>query len=1856
MKRSRSFIIVTATMLMASSTLAGVTQAAGPAGSALAAPSAAEGSPGSERDIDDLVPAEAEGQALIAAPKFHTGGGIATYLIRLTEAPVPAYRGGRAGLPSTAPRSGQQLDPEAPAAQRYVDFLEEAQAEFITQLERSAGRDVDVKFTYQYAVNGLAVELTADEAREISTNPNVLSIAPDQIRELQTDVGPEQINADEVWNAATDLGLPADYLGEGIVIGTIDSGISPFNESFADVGDDGYDHDNPLGAGNYLGVCDSTPGNPVFDPDFPCNDKLIGAWVFDDLNETAIDNDGHGSHTAGTSGGNVVTGVTVDGAPGTFDISGVAPHANVISYLGCCSVGGLTASIDQAIEDQVDVINYSIGSSAPSDLWNDFDAIGFLNARAAGIFVATSNGNDGPGVATTGSPADAPWITSVGASTHTRRNGNVLTDLTSSSGTLPDISGTGVTAALPVSTPLVDAAEFGDEFCEDATGNETAFTGAIVICTRGVNGRVEKSQNVADQGAVGFVLVNDLLNNLSLLGDQYVIPGVFISNTDGVTLRDWLAVGADHAAAIQGTVFEYGPEFADIMSSFSSRGPNRAVDTIVPSVSAPGVDVLAALTDLEDPTGGDVHAFLSGTSMASPHVAGAGALMTQIRPEWSPAEMQSALMTSAFTGVLSHDLSPGTPFDQGSGRVDVAAAVSVGLLFDETFENYDASNPAEGGDPKTLNLASFANSQCLVQCTWERTATVPDNAIGAGPIADGVTWDATWSTDAGLDLGVVLSPATVSPGDTMSITVDADVAGADVGTTYFGRITLTPSDASIPTVTMPVAVVPSSGVLPDSIDIETRRDAGSQVVSGVESIEVVDFQGSVNGLVEGAQVTESLLEDPTNDDPYDVLTDVYVTTIDVPAGANSLVVETIAAEMPDADLFVGSGTTPSLATEECASTTGSAIEYCAIDDPAAGPWWVVVQNWDGTDDQPDSFTLSYGVVEGDLGNATIVGPAPTPTGEPYDMTVTWDLPDAEAGDVFYGEAVLGSDVGSTDDIGTLPIRLVRIEDDVTKDASVATAAAGDEIEYTVTVQPNVTDTDLEYTLSDLVPEGLTLVDGSVESSDGTAVVDGNQIDWNVTMPTAAGAAGDYVISTPADSEDCLNWAGFVDLGDPDGANIPVSTVIDGDSVAATAFSSIGPFPFYGESYPNLVVAEDGFATVTGGYGGAVFEPQVLPDAALPNGVIAPLWSDLIADATAGRGVRLANTGTAAVIQWENLPEWLPGDDATGPSVGTFQAWIYNSVSPDRPEMTFEYASLEALPAISTIGVENLAGTQATSYLDAAAATGLVDGDTLCYDYVGPTFAEATLTYTVTVDDPPTAGVLTNEVSHITDDPFAQSAIATADVTIGEVGQAEVTVAPGSVAFGNTLVDSTSAPRVVTITNSGDLDVDITDIAVTGPFAADGDDACDATIPAGESCTVSVTFSPTVVGAATGTLTITSNAPLVSVALTGTGTDEPVVDDPEVIAPLEPGRYWDTRPSPTLDGQQSDTGRLGAGATYAVQIAGRGDVPIDAVGVVANLTVIAPSAGGFATMYPCTDAVPTTSNVNFVVGSNVANNSIVPLSDDGQVCVYTTSESHFALDVNGFVPEGAGLVGVAPVRLLDTREGNPTVDGVAQGGGPVAAGQFIEVQVAGRGNVPADAATAVVNVTAVRPSGVGYVTLYPCGVRPLASTLNYAAGQIVPNGAVTDLSPDGTVCIYTEEASHLLLDVTGYVPTGVSGLASATPARLLDTRAFGVTVDGESMADGPIPGDTFIEVQVAGRAGVPADATAALLNVAAIRPVAPGFVTLYPCGVRPTTSNLNHGTGGIVANNTFTKLSASGTVCIYVSSETEAILDVSGWVR
>lgn len=722
------------------------------------------------------------------------------YLIRFAEAPLARYRGGEANLAPTNPqaRGTNRLDPNDADSRAYRQFLAERRTQYIDNIAQQIGRSLSPLFEYEAGNQGIAVELTPAEAANIANMPGVVSVQHDVERILMTDSGPNWIGAPGIWNGTATGGL-AGTQGEGIIVGVIDTGINPLNPSFADIGGDGYDHTNPFGSGNYVGVCD--PGDASFDPSFPCNDKLIGAWGFPSVNGgDPTDYDGHGSHTASTAAGNVVLGAALNAptASFNFDISGVAPHANIIAYAGCCTLSALTAAIDQAILDGVDVINYSIGSETSSDVWNDFDTVGYLNARAAGIFVATSAGNAGPGAATVGSPADAPWLTSVAASTHDRLLLNVLGSMSGGSTTPPaDIAGKSITSGYGPA-PIVYAGDFGDPLCPIGAFPANTFNGEIVICDRGVHARVDKGQSVLDGGAGGFILANDAPNGNSLSADAHVLPAVHITFDDGAALKTWVASGTGHTGTITGTVMDVNNSNGDIMAGFSSRGPNGAIDVISPNITAPGVDIVAAYG-----VGGVVEwNSISGTSMSSPHMAGAGALMMALHPDWTPAEIQSALMTTAFTSVLKEDgVTPADPFDMGSGRVDLNAAGLAGLVLDETEANYLAANPAIGGDPKDINLASMADSGCANACSWTRTVR--------STLATSVTWDATVVSPAGVTLNITPSSFVLAPGASQTITIDAVVNSDSNGAWEFGAITLTPAGGEAPAARMPVAVITS---------------------------------------------------------------------------------------------------------------------------------------------------------------------------------------------------------------------------------------------------------------------------------------------------------------------------------------------------------------------------------------------------------------------------------------------------------------------------------------------------------------------------------------------------------------------------------------------------------------------------------------------------------------------------------------------------------------------------------------------------------------------------------------------------------------------------------------------------------------------------------------------------------------------------------------------------------------------------------------------------------------------------------------------------------------------------------------
>lgn len=255
---------------------------------------------------------------------------------------------------------------------------------------------------------------------------------------------------------------------------------------------------------------------------------------------------------------------------------------------------------------------------------------------------------------------------------------------------------------------------------------------------------------------------------------------------------------------------------------------------------------------------------------------------------------------------------------------------------------------------------------------------------------------------------------------------------------------------------------------------------------------------------------------------------------------------------------------------------------------------------------------------------------------------------------------------------------------------------------------------------------------------------------------------------------------------------------------------------------------------------------------------------------------------------------------------------------------------------------------------------------------------------------------------------------------------------------------------------------------------------------------------------------------------------------------------------------------------------------------------------------------------------------------------------------------ANLVPIVAARLLDTRAGpgDATVDGEFQGLGKIAAGEFRKVTVVGRGGVVAGAESVMLNVTAIDPDGPGYLTVYPCTPQvPNASHVNYSAGDVTPNAVLAKLSADGSVCVFSLAAAHVAIDVNGYVPPGGAPL-TVDPARLVETRSGPghTTIDGESQGIGRAAAGATIEFRVTGRGGVPAGTEAVFLNVTAIFPAGPGFLTVFPCGSPvPDTSNVNYSGDDVRPNAVLATVGIDGRVCIFSSAAADIAADVNGYL-
>ncbi len=675
--------------------------------------------------------------------------------------------------------------------QNYLDSLAVNRQTMLTKAESLLGRSIQVRYIYDVILNGVSVELSAQEAEELQSLPGIRKVLKDQDYTYTTDAGPEWIGAGDIWDG-TAVPAAVGTKGEGVLVGILDGGINFDHPSFSDTPDDGFVYS---WTGDYLGVC-----APAGDPDYAdaCNDKVVGAWsyTYDAPSDfvTPEDAEGHGSHTASTVAGNFVD---VDFYGTEVTISGVAPHAQIVAYDVCyptpdggqCAGEDSVAAVQQAILDGVDVINYSI--SGGENPYSDGVELAFLDATAAGVTVSTSAGNSGPGAATVAHRS--PWLLSTAATSHNRKftsevdfsnplYENILT-LAGENPFTTDVINSDVIYAGEDSGNDLGCVAFPAEF----------FNDSIALIKRGTCTFSEKILNAEAAGAAGVLLFTDDRAPVAPSVSGTTIPGVMldIPGTVGDALAAWVTAQSDETVSISAFGALHSDDYADIMADFSSRGPNTTFDVLKPDIAAPGLEILAAVADgVIDPDGETELDLYQGTSMASPHDAGAAALLTALHPDWTPAEIKSALMLTAYDMLLKEDKTTAAdPFDIGAGRIQLEMAGLTGLVMDESIDNYEAADPDQGGDVRTLNTASVYDSACVGECSWTRTFT---------SVAD---LPATYTVSAPAWITVAPASFTINPGASQEITITADVSAYEPGEWIFANIEFLTDDTHPGTVT-----------------------------------------------------------------------------------------------------------------------------------------------------------------------------------------------------------------------------------------------------------------------------------------------------------------------------------------------------------------------------------------------------------------------------------------------------------------------------------------------------------------------------------------------------------------------------------------------------------------------------------------------------------------------------------------------------------------------------------------------------------------------------------------------------------------------------------------------------------------------------------------------------------------------------------------------------------------------------------------------------------------------------------------------------------------------------------------------
>src|SRR6266545_1622048 len=591
-------------------------------------------------------------------------------IVVFRQQPIAAYDGRLAGYAKTRPGNGK-VDPNSAASNAYRGLLQTGHAAFAAWLRTNAP-SARVTSEFYTVLNGAAVELNGVPIALLRNNPDVESVEYNALYQPVMSESYKIINATAAWGAA---GGRANA-GRGVKVGIIDTGI-----------DAGHPFFDPAGFTYPTGFpkCDARDSASGI-PNTACkftSTKVIVAKVFNGkLNQSGFDAHAaqeHGTHVGGTVAGvtgkvATVEGITID------DLSGIAPGA----WLGNYNVfpGDVTNArsedilnaVEAAVADGMDVLNLSLGGGYSGN--TDLLAMGLDNAVNAGVIVAVAAGNEGPGAQTVASPGRARNVITVGASTNQHFVGQPLT--------YPAGGGSTVGAAVG-DFPALPGGSY-DLFDTAANGCASVAAGAagkLAIINRGVCTFSTKVRNAIAAGAVGVLVVNNVAGDPTAMakdglgGDD--LPAVMIGIAEGAALR---ASGATTASA-EASFSEFITPNADILAGFSSQGPTNVDLAVKPDLTSVGVNVLSSIPCSANPCNADAWAFFSGTSMATPHIAGSAAVLLALHPTWSPARVKSALVNTADRVIknASNGNQGVGPTQQGGGRENLSSSAVATVAF-----------------------------------------------------------------------------------------------------------------------------------------------------------------------------------------------------------------------------------------------------------------------------------------------------------------------------------------------------------------------------------------------------------------------------------------------------------------------------------------------------------------------------------------------------------------------------------------------------------------------------------------------------------------------------------------------------------------------------------------------------------------------------------------------------------------------------------------------------------------------------------------------------------------------------------------------------------------------------------------------------------------------------------------------------------------------------------------------------------------------------------------------------------------------------------------------------------------------